>query len=359
MSESRPLFSEPDGSGPARVLVVAEIGVNHDGQPTRGLELIESAARAGADAVKLQMFRPDRLLSKQAGLADYQRGQAGDAKALLASLALDIGAVVELSHAARQAGLKFIVTPFSLGDVDDLRGIDVDAVKIASPDAVNTPLLKAACGLGKPMLVSTGTCELEELAPAAGLLQQHRAGGCLLQCVSSYPTPIQDAALGAMAAMRDRFGLAVGYSDHTQETLTGALAVAAGAVVLEKHLTYDTQATGPDHAASLDPTGLTEYIRLVRLAQSMLGPKCKQVLPIEQDVRTVSRQSVCATRDMPVGHRLEPGDLTLKRPGTGIPAAKLEDIIGQTLARDVRADHLLTQADLTACPASESARPMG
>jgi len=341
MSGADLVFGEADETSPARVLVVAEIGVNHDGRVSRGLELVRSAAKAGADAVKLQLFSPDRLLSEQALLAGYQAGEARDAKALLGHLALDIEQMGRLAEEARGLGLGFIVTPFSLGDAEELAGIGVDAVKIASPDAVNTPLLDAVASLGKPILVSTGTCELSELVPAAALLSSHGPGGCLLQCVSSYPTPTQDAALGGMAVLRQRFGLAVGYSDHTRDPMTGALAVVAGAVVVEKHLTYDTKAKGPDHAASADPKQFAEYVRLIRKAQAMFGTASKQVLPVEADVRKVSRQSVCAAYDLPAGHRLVEGDLTVKRPGTGIPAAELQDIIGQVLTCGVRGNSLL------------------
>lgn len=340
-------FRQADGTGAAKVGVVAEIGVNHDGQVDRGLELVRAAAKTGADAVKLQLFDPDRLLSRQALLAGYQAGQAADAKALLRGLALKPDAMARLGDEARSLGLRFIVTPFSPGDIEVLGRLNVDAVKIASPDAVNTPLIEAAMSLGKPMLISTGTCELHELEQVAMLLKNHKSGngGCLLQCVSSYPTPIEDAALGGILAMRERFGLPVGYSDHTQVVDTGAMAVAAGAVVIEKHLTYDRHAQGPDHAASADPRQFIDYVRLIRRAETLLGPIAKRVSAVEKDVRKVSRQSVCAVRDLLAGHRLTALDLTVKRPGTGIPAGELNTLIGQTLTHAVKADNLLTSLD--------------
>jgi len=347
MNLSRPLFAEADSQVGPQVLIVAEIGVNHDGQVQRALSLIQAAAEVGADAVKFQLFDPDRLLSEQAVLAGYQQGKAQGVRQMLAGLALDIEAIQKLGAAARKAGLVFVVTPFSPQDGEDLARVDVDAVKIASPDAVNLPLLEAVTGLCKPLLISTGTCRLEELEPAAQLINGHAGGGCLLQCVSSYPTPTGEAALGGMSAMRRRFGVCVGYSDHTGETFTGALDVAAGAVVIEKHLTYDTKAKGPDHAASLAPAGFTTYVDQVRLAQRMHGPISKSVRPIEVDVRAVSRQSVCVVRDLPAGHRLNLDDLTVKRPGTGIPAARLKDLNGQILTRSVKANHLLNAQDVT------------
>jgi sialic acid synthase SpsE len=348
-------FKRADGQAGARVCVVAEIGVNHDGRVGRGLDLVRAAAEAGADAVKLQLFDPDRLLSRQALLAGYQAGQAADAKALLRGLALKPEAMARLGDEAKSLGLRFVVTPFSPGDVEILAGLGVDAVKIASPDAVNTPLLEAAMSLGKPMLVSTGTCELGELTPLARMLVKHKPGGCLLQCVSSYPTPVEDAALGGMIAMRERFGLPVGYSDHTQTIDTGAMAVMAGAVVIEKHLTYDRSAHGPDHSASADPAQFIEYIKLIRRAETMLGPIAKRVSAVEKDVRKVSRQSVCVVRDLPAGHRLTADDLTVKRPGTGVPACELKNLIGQILTRPVGADNLLTAGDIAHAHAGSAA----
>ncbi|HEX7009636.1 MAG TPA: N-acetylneuraminate synthase family protein [Phycisphaeraceae bacterium] len=335
------LFAAATPEAPPRVLVVAELGVNHDGSVERALALVEAARASGADAIKLQYFHPDRLLSRQAMLAIYQQGQAHDMHDLLAGLQLTLEQIERVCQAARAAGLRCVVTPFSPADVQELRGLELDAVKIASPDAVNPLLYEAAAELGLPMLVSTGTCELDELEPVAALLRRHRAGGCLLQCVSSYPTPAEDAAMGAIGMLGERFGLPVGYSDHTPELISGALAVAAGAVVLEKHFTYDRAAAGPDHAASLDPAGFARYVQMVRQATAMMGPRAKAVLPVEMDVRRVSRQSLCATRDLPAGHVIQREDLTVKRPGTGLPPTQLPRLIGKRLTQPVRANELL------------------
>lgn len=325
-------------------MVVAEIGVNHDGDPGRARELIEAAAAAGADAVKFQLFRPERLLSSRAELASYQDGQAEDPGALLAGLTLSGEQMRGLAAVARAAGLGFWVTPFSLADVAELEAIGIDGVKIASPDAVNTPLLSAATALERPMLISTGTCDLEELGPAAEYAQ--RSGGALMQCVSAYPTPEKDAGLGGIAALRARYGGAVGYSDHTAAEDTGALAVAAGACVLEKHLTYRRDAVGPDHAASIEPSGFARYVAAARRAAVMLGPTEKVCSAIERDVRRVSRQSVCPVVALPAGHVLSAEDLAVKRPGTGIPANALTQLAGRRLARGVEGDRPLVWDDL-------------
>ncbi len=350
MTQPHSLFEIATATSAPRVGVIAELGVNHDGRLDIALSLVDAAAAAGVDAIKVQLFHPDRLLSNQAVLASYQAGKAEDARRLLAGLALGVAQLMPIAERARQHGLLFIATPFSPCDIEDLAELGVDAVKIASPDAVNQPLLDAAATLGRPMLISTGTCDLEELTPAALMLRtmatdpaSPMAGGALLHCVSSYPTAREDAALGALAVMREALGVPIGYSDHTTEVDTGALAVAAGAVVLEKHLTHDKSAPGPDHAASLNAEELTAYVRRVRDAEMVMGPAVKRVLPVERDVRRVSRQSVCVTRDLPAGHVLTAGDLTVKRPGTGIPASRLHSLIGRALALAVRGNDLLRE----------------
>jgi N-acetylneuraminate synthase/N,N'-diacetyllegionaminate synthase len=355
-------FTTATADAAPQVCIIAEIGVNHDGQLDRAIKLVHAAAEAGADAVKFQLFDADALLSNQAVLAEYQKGDAAPAQdraaeddarqrvlAMLSRLQLTVDDLRAVRTAARDAGVAFVLTPFSLEVIDTLASLDVDAVKIASPDAVNHPLLRAAASVGKPMIVSTGTADIDELAFAADLLHGHAPGApgnCLLQCVSSYPTPIEHAALGGIRALAERFGLPVGYSDHTTDVWCGALAVAAGACVLEKHITYDRKAAGPDHAASLEPDDFARYVRFARRAAAMLGPIAKRCLPIERDVRDVSRQSVCVTRDLPAGHVLTRDDVTVKRPGTGVPAAELENVLGRGLKRAVRANQLLTESDV-------------
>jgi N-acetylneuraminate synthase/N,N'-diacetyllegionaminate synthase len=338
------MFAPANARYNARVCVVAEIGVNHDGKRDRALELIHAAKRIGATAVKFQLFDPAQLLSNQAQLAGYQRENDSSVFDMLDRLKLGADDFRQLRAEARRLGIHFVLTPFSLEDVELLADLHVDAVKIASPDVVNTPLIKATAELGKPMFVSTGTADLEELAPCVELIVDQPA--CLLHCVSSYPTPVEDATLGALPTMAARYCMPVGYSDHTNELSMGALAVAAGACVIEKHLTYDRRAPGPDHAASFDADQFARYIALIRQAQTLLGPRCKHVRGVEEEVRVISRQSVCAKHDLKAGDPIHRCDVTIKRPGTGIPAADFESILGRRLARDVKANDLLQDDDL-------------
>lgn len=341
---SMAMFSPANATQAAKVCVIAEIGVNHDGRRDRAMSLMQDAKVAGADAVKFQLFDPAFLLSKQAVLADYQKQSDDDVYRMLDRLKLGADDLLAVRAEARRLGLHFIVTPFSLENVPLLRDLHVDAVKIASPDVVNLPLLRETAALGKTMIVSTGAADLEELAACVEIISDRPAA--LLHCVSSYPTPTEDASLGAMAAMASRYAVPVGYSDHTCDITMGAMAVTAGACVVEKHLTWDRSAPGPDHAASFDAQQFGMYIDMIRNAVQILGPRAKQVRGVEGEVRTICRQSVCIKRDLQPPYRLTRADLTIKRPGTGIPAAALDTVIGRRLARPVAANQLLTEHDL-------------
>jgi sialic acid synthase SpsE len=325
--------------------IIAELGVNHDGSLPRALELVDAARAAGADAVKVQWFDAGQLLSGAARLARYQEaGGAADPYDMLRALELNAGdfaAIVERAHDVRLAA---IATVFSVNLVEQARALDFDAHKTASPDLVNRPLIEALRAAGKPLLVSTGTATMDEVKTVTAWLGDHPH--LLLQCVSGYPTPDDCASLAGRAAMCRVNPRALGYSDHTTAVDTGALAVASGACLLEKHLTYDRGATGPDHATSLDPTGFRQYVGLAHRARRMLGPPEKRVLDLEQDVRAVSRQSVTATHDLDVGHVIVSEDLTLKRPGTGLEPWRFAETVGRRVARPVAADMPLREEDL-------------
>jgi len=328
--------------------IIAELGVNHDGSLGVAMQLVDHAKRAGADAIKLQWFEARKLLSKQAALATYQ-ADAGerDPYAMLDRLQLDAKAMAKLVDHAHANDLHAIVTVFSVELVAEAAALPWDAYKLASPDVVNRPLIDAIRTIGKPMLLSTGAATPEEVECASEWMESHPF--VFMQCVSSYPTPEDAAALGGIVALAQQFPDApgVGYSDHTAAIDTGALAVACGACVLEKHMTHDVKAAGPDHAASLSPDAFAKYVQAAHRAFRMVGPIDKTVLDIEREVRSLSRQSVTTTRDLPAGHTLTADDLTLKRPGTGLPAATISICVGCTLTRAVEADTQLAEADLT------------
>jgi len=330
--------------------IIAEIGVNHDGNPAQALALVEAAARAGASAVKFQYFEARRLLSGASRLADYQR-HSGETEPqhMLRRLELSLDALASASALARDRGLAAIVTVFSTELVRSAQTLEWDAYKAASPDIVNHPLLRAMHATSRPLIVSTGAATAEEIGCA---LTDY--GHAALHCVSAYPTPEGQAQLGgidALSRLIDRMGrssIEVGYSDHTGAVDTGALAVAAGACILEKHLTYDRSASGPDHAASVDESEFAQYVRLAQRARRMRGEREVVVQAIEENVRTVSRQSLVAVHDLPAGRVIRAEDLTIKRPGTGIGPKHLGVVIGRRMARNVGADQPISWKDLAA-----------
>jgi len=331
------------------VYVIAEIGVNHDGDIGRALSLTDAAADAGADAVKVQFFETDRLMSKAAKLAAYQKAAGEtDPVAMLRRLELSIDEMAQVVDRAHERGIHAIVTVFSVELVEAAETLAWDAYKSASPDIVNRPLLERVMDTGRPMVVSTGASTLDEVVRADGWLGGAHGRVAMLQCVSSYPAP--DAALGGIGAIARATGRPVGYSDHTREVETGAHAAARGACVLERHITHDISAKGPDHAASLMPEGFARYAALARdaAAGDPDGEGEKMVLACETDVRRVSRQSVVAARAIPQGATITRDMLTIKRPGTGVLACDIDGVVGTTAARDIENDVPIVSEDLAA-----------
>ncbi|MEC8320255.1 MAG: N-acetylneuraminate synthase family protein [Planctomycetota bacterium] len=333
--------------GPGRApFVIAEIGVNHDGSPERALELVRAAARAGADAVKFQWFEASLLVGDPSATAGYQR-KAGvtDQRSMLAALQLDRDDLARVIDAAHESNLAALVTVFSTGLVEVARTLDWDGWKTASPDLVHRPLLDALAADGRPMFVSTGAADLGEVRRAHTWLR--KSSIAFLHCVSAYPTPEHGAELGGIRALAEATGRPCGYSDHTAEETTGGLAVAAGACILEKHLTWSTTAAGPDHATSVDPSGFARYVDFVRRSHRTLGSGAKSVSDREHDVRTVARQSIRAGRSLEAGHRIQPGDLVVKRPGDGIEPWRLDELVGRRLLRPLEPDQAIREGDVT------------
>lgn len=329
-----------------RTLIVAEIGVNHDGSLERAIELVQHAAAAGADAVKLQIFSAQSLMHPSSSFAQYQLNQVDDADpaAMLGRYELSPDALRQVVSTIKELRLTPLATPFSPEDVNAIEKLQLPAVKIASPDLVNRLLLQRVADTGLPMMISTGAATLEEVEQTTHWLNFWKTDAVLMHCVSSYPTPAYQAHLCWINELA-QFGLPVGYSDHTTDLLAGAMAVAAGACVIEKHLTYDRNAAGPDHAASADPCEFAEFVRLVRSAEALRGNPGKHVLPIERDVRNVSRQSLVLRRDLKPGETLRIDDLTAQRPGTGITPAQMTAAAGRA-ARVPLAKGTLLQWDM-------------
>lgn len=330
--------------GPGRpTFVIAEIGVNHDGVLQKALDLVRIAQTCGADAVKLQIFRAVNLMHTSCGMADYQKDRLPGETAIdmLRRYEMSSDDIAKVVKLIRELKMVPLVTPFSLPDLDAVERFRIPAVKIASPDLVNRPLLAGAARLARPMIVSTGAASMDEVQTTVDWLREWKSEFALLHCVSSYPVPPQQANLCWIEELTRKFEVPAGYSDHTNSPIAGAMAAAAGALIVEKHITHDRAARGPDHAASIDPIQFGRYVRLVREADALRGAPGKHVLDIEQDVRKVSRQSLVLRRTLAPGDYIREEDLTVQRPGTGLSAALIDQAIGRKLARPVNAGSLL------------------
>ncbi|MGE0479812.1 MAG: N-acetylneuraminate synthase family protein [Phycisphaerae bacterium] len=325
-----------------RVFVIAEAGVNHDGALTRALALVDAARDAGADAVKFQVFDADELATRAAGAADYQRaaGCAPTQRDLLRRLELSDADFARIRAHCDATGVLFLATPFGVRDLARLLELAPPAIKLASTDLNHVPLARAAAATGLPVIVSTGAATYAEIEAARARWNAWDAADrlILMHCVSCYPTPVDAANLRAIASLHALSGAPVGFSDHTTSIETGAWAAAAGACVLEKHLTHDRDAAGPDHAASLEPAAFRAYVARVRAVEAALGSGALGHGALENDVRVAARRSVVAAIDLPAGVRLDADLLAVKRPAGGIGPEDFDDLIGRRLAVAVARD---------------------
>jgi sialic acid synthase SpsE len=326
--------------------VIAEAGVNHDGDPEKAKLLVRAAAEAGADAVKFQMFRSADVASANAPKAGYQL-ETTDAtesqRLMLKALELPKAVFAELKREAEEVGIEFLCTCYAEDELDYLAELGVPGFKFASAQIVELPFLAHAAGKGRPILLSTGMATLAEVDDAVTAI---RAAGneriVLLQCTTSYPAPIADANLRAMAALEAVFGLPVGYSDHTLDDTAVIVAVACGAVVIEKHFTLDKTAPGPDHRASLEKDELAAMIGRIRDAEMSLGSSAKARVESERANVAAMRRSLHAATDIPAGTRITRAHVTLRRPYTGLAPRLLPEVLGAIAKVDIAEDRALS-----------------
>jgi N,N'-diacetyllegionaminate synthase len=332
---------KPVGPGKPCYLI-AEAGVNHNGDLDRALTMVDVAAAAGADAVKFQVIHADGMVTRDAPMAAYQRRNLGGAAQtqydMLKKLELPREAYGALQRRCRRRGVAFLATPFDAEGADLLAELEMPAFKISSGDLNNPALLAHVGAFGKPVILSTGMGTWDEVEAALGMLRHAgTAEIVLLHCVSSYPTELEDANLRAMQTLQKRFGLPVGFSDHTRGIELTPAVVASGACVIEKHFTLDHTLPGPDHAASIEPADLARLVRTCRTVERALGSGNKEPAVCELAVARVARRSLTAARSIPVGTILCPDDIVLKRPGTGLAPSMLESLVGCQAAMDIPA----------------------
>lgn len=325
--------------------IIAEAGVNHNGSIELAKQMIEEAARAGADYIKFQTFKPEKLVSKYAQKADYQKKTTGNNESqlqMLEKLALSYDDFVELKKYCEQIGIGFLSTPFDEDSIRFLDSLDMDFWKIPSGEITNYPYLVQIAQTGRDIVLSTGMCEMDEIADAMKVLKENGAGNIsLLHCNTEYPTPYEDVNLLAMKQMRTAFKKQVGYSDHTVGIEVPIAAVALGAEIIEKHFTLDKNMEGPDHKASLEPQELAQMVSAIRHIEKSLGDGNKKRTASEQHNIAAARKSIVAKCAISKGDIFTEANLTVKRPGSGISPMKWKELIGTKAQRDYVEDELI------------------
>ena len=330
--------------------LIAEAGVNHNGNMDMAMVLVDAAAAAGADAVKFQTFSAERLVTRQAPKAKYQletTSQSESQYEMLKKLELSESNHRQLLARCQQKGILFLSSPFDETSADLLETLDLAAFKLPSGEITNHPYLAHVAGKGRPLILSSGMSSLGEVEAA---LQVIAAAGnpplVLLHCVSQYPAPPEELNLRAMHTLETAFDVPVGFSDHTEGIEMPLVAVGLGAVMIEKHFTLDRSLPGPDHRASLEPDELQRLAQGMRRVYIALGDGRKQPAPSEIDTAAVARKSLVAACDIPAGTQLTSAMLAVRRPGSGLPPALLPHLLGRRTAKDLAASQLITWEDL-------------
>ena len=330
-----------------RVFIIAEAGVNHNGDLAIAKRMVDVAAGAGADAVKFQTFKAERLVSKNAPKAEYQRSVTSESESqleMLSKVELDAGFHKELISYCKVRGIKFLSTPFDLESIELLNELGLDTLKIPSGEIVNLPYLRKIGSLGKRLIMSTGMANMNEAQQAVDILVRAGTPGSdivVLQCNTEYPTRVEDANLMAMCTMREVLSIDVGYSDHTPGIEVAIAAAALGASVIEKHFTLDRKMDGPDHKASLEPEELMSMVKAIRNVEKALGEGIKEPSNSELKNKAIARKSIVASKDIKKGECFSGENITTKRPGAGISPMEWDNVLGKEAKRDFKDDELI------------------
>lgn len=330
-----------------RALIIAEAGVNHNGELTLAKQLVDVAADAGADLVKFQTFNTDRLVTSTAKKADYQN-QTSDSNEsqyeMLKRLELTAEMHHELIDHCRTRGIGFFSTGFDIESIDFLVSIGIDRFKIPSGEITNLPYLRHIGSFCKPIILSTGMATMDDIGAAIAVIEESgtpRSVITVLHCTSEYPAPMDEVNLKAMLHIQSVFGVEVGYSDHTDGIEVAIAAVALGATVIEKHFTLDRNLPGPDHKASLEPHKLEAMILAIRNIEIALGDGIKRLTPSSARNAAIARKSIVASGSIKVGEVFSIENITTKRPGIGISPMHWDEVLGQKAKRDFMVDELI------------------
>lgn len=330
-------------------LIIAEAGVNHNGSIELAKKLVEKAKEAGVDYIKFQTFKASKLVTKAAKQAEYQQkniGKEGDSQyQMLKKLELSPKEHEVLIDYCHQLGIKFFSTAFDFDSIDYLHSLNLGLWKIPSGEVTNYPFLKRIAAFNEPTILSTGMCDMEDVRAAVNALYKNglsKENLILLHCNTEYPTPFEDVNLKAMDALRNEFGVEVGYSDHTKGIEVPIAAVALGATVIEKHFTLDRNMEGPDHKASLEPDELKAMVSAIRnIEKAVGGDGTKHVSESEKKNIAIARKSIVAACDIKAGEVFTEDNLTVKRPGNGVSPMRWEEVVGTKAKRDFAEDDLI------------------
>ena len=327
------------------VYIIAEAGVNHNGSLETAMELVDVAFEAGANAVKFQSFHAESLVCSYAGKAEYQVRNTGAEEnqlQMLKKLELSQNIQRKLMKYCEKKGITFLSSPFHIESVYMLSKMGMETFKIPSGEITDLPYLRAVASVGKKIILSTGMSDMKEIEAALQVLKEGIASEIyILHCNTEYPTPLEDVNLRAMLAIKEKFGLPVGYSDHTVGIEVPIAAVALGASAIEKHFTLDRNMKGPDHRASLEPTELKQMIKAIRNIETALGDSEKRPSASEEKNRLIARKSIVARGVIKKGDIFSEDNITAKRPGTGISPMLWDEIIGRAAKRDFQMDEMI------------------
>ncbi len=329
-------------------VIIAEAGVNHNGSIDIAKQLVDKAAEAGVDYVKFQTFKADKIVTKSARKADYQQknmNASDDSQyAMLKQLELSESQHEELIAYCRQKGVRFFSTAFDLESIDYLASLNLGLWKIPSGELTNYPYIKKIALFHEPVILSTGMSTMKEIEETVSVLTKYgvnRNQITILHCNTEYPTPMEDVNLKAMQTIAHKFGVHIGYSDHTKGIEVPIAAVALGATVIEKHFTLDRNMEGPDHKASLEPDELKNMVSAIRNIEKALGNGEKTVSASESENKTIARKSIVAARNIEKGELLTEENLTVKRPGNGISPMRWEEVLGTKAIKAFLEDELI------------------
>ncbi|HCD37839.1 MAG TPA: N-acetylneuraminate synthase [Candidatus Omnitrophica bacterium] len=333
-----------------RTYIIAEAGINHNGDMALARKMIIAAKKNGADCIKFQNFIAEKYISRIAGKAGYQKQEAVVTKSqreIIGECEIDRKETAELLDFAKKIGIDFISTPFELDSFGLLMELGLPGIKISSCNLTNYPFLGEVARTRVPVLLSTGMSNLEEVTRAVEIFKRSGSPLILLQCTSNYPSKIKNANLRVISKFRELFNIPLGFSDHTPSSTAAIAAVALGAVVIEKHFTLSRKLPGIDQQASIEPRELKNLIVLIRECESALGKDVKEVVDEEEDTSLALRRSLVAARDLKKGEIITQDMIAIKRPGNGLSTSLLPQLLGKKLNRAVQNDELLRLEDFS------------